>query len=206
MSHYYLDRRIERKTYSFNKFIEMLHKLDIILDRKIDYDIEFEIYAIGGFSMMYNSFILNGARARNKSVDIDTMSFIEPEVRECIAIAGNGDDHWINDEWYKEAMGCRDELFNKEEFVKDNEYNFKHIKLYVANIATLLNFKMRAFENKIMEGEDPRESDYDDVYSIISYLGFDEEQFYKEMCKMGIEDRFSHAVEFILNDYLFKNK
>lgn len=76
------------------------------------------------------------------------------------------DPHWLNNAWYHNR-DYNDELFPISEFFVDNSLGLNNINLYVANLKTILIFKARAIDNRVVNGLRERQQDVEDVGDLV---------------------------------------
>ena len=122
-----------------------------------------EIRAVGGYALLFNKLRNDGY-----TVDVDTLTADYPvRVKELIrevAVEKGLEEDWINNDAYSlhETMG----IYNEIEWLEDR--SFSNIKLYVADLNSLLKLKARAIH---YGGLVPRVTDKTDLLDILSAIG-----------------------------------
>ncbi len=162
-----------------------------VLNKKLNaHHIMIEIRAIGGFAMLYNKL-----RDGGYTMDVDTATKDMSEdvhrlIRE-VAYEKGLDEDWINNDSYKliEVTGVIDKL----EWIIDDSYS--NIRLYIANIQSLLLLKVRAIH---FAGLVPRITDQIDVLDILSFLGIHTiDDVKKNSLTKDIEKKYPRCFEFL---------
>lgn len=149
---------------SLDKLLEQAVKLDADFESRVEFPIE--IYALGGFSMLYYGLRYGGTE------DIDSANEIKAPVKELIKKVAEeeGLPHdWLND------VPARNLFYNKNQYAWIKaDWNFKYISLYVIEMLDLLKNKMAVADKVLMQSTDRNnEKDFDDVEGIIDKMGCD---------------------------------
>ena len=156
---------------SLNDFKEYLEILDERLscyrqERKGTEQIKFpvEIYAIGGFALMYYGLRYSGTE------DIDSVKLLEKPVKEIIhEIAAEQE---LPIDWLNDIPGSK-LFYDKDSFRWiDTGWQYKNIRIYVVKMEDLLYNKLCIADKMLMQyTERSHYRDFDDIESIIDALG-----------------------------------
>jgi len=176
--------------YSYENFKEMLNALN---EKLIEENLDMEIYAIGGFAMMCNARSL-GFDAREISIDIDSYNQYNETIMNLIDKVADEFDlderKWLNTDWrnavLKAGNGIEDWIivtYPGWKWEISSDVNLAKIKVYYANIEGLFAMKLRAVEDKVETGFEPRLNDVRDLVSILRLFEEDIDNIKNETIK-----------------------
>lgn len=125
-----------------------------------------EIYAIGGFSLMYYGLRYSGTE------DIDSAKTLQEPVKELVRIIAEEEE--IPIDWLNDIPATR-LFYDLTAFRwKESGWKFQNIELYVIELKDLLKNKLGVADKVLLQdAERSRFRDFDDVESIIDKLGCD---------------------------------
>lgn len=184
---------------SLNAFKEYLTDLDVRLSAS-EYKTEcpVEIYAIGGFSLMYYGLRFSGTE------DIDSVKLLKEPVKKLvrkIALERGLPIDWLND---IPASGL---FYDLSSFRwNETDWKFNNIRLFVVEMEDLLINKLGVADKVLMQKTDRIHfRDFNDVEGIIDKLGCDyhsmeelEEWFHERGIKLtdypNVYDQFSERL------------
>ncbi len=152
------------KRNSLNDFIAALNMLDGLLEREKISGID--IYAIGGFAMLYY-----GIRKDGYTIDIDSLTKgYDDKVLGLVKEVGK--ELGIDSEWLNTDCAELEGFLGLSEGIswKNIDYEFRHINLKIADIKGLIGTKAKAIHDG---GLVPRSTDKKDLIALLKYVGID---------------------------------
>lgn len=172
---------------SLDDFKNALEALDEKLKAK---GMVIEIRAIGGFAMLYNKLREGGYTMDVDTATKDMSEDVQRLIRE-VADEKGLDEDWINNDSYR--LSEVTEIIRKIEWQVDDSYT--NIKLFVANIPSLLLLKVRAIH---YAGLVPRITDQTDLLDILSFLGIHSvDELSSNKLTKDIESKYPRCFEFL---------
>ena len=177
------------KRSSIEDFIIALKKLDDLLVRE-DLD-AIDIYAIGGFAMMYY-----GVRKDGFTIDIDSLTkSYDVKVINLIKVVGV--QLGLDTDWLNTDCATLDGFLPLADTIewKKTDYVFKRINLMVADISGLIKTKAKAIHDG---GLVPRTTDKKDLVATLKYIGIDNIQALDTRPEYGfIKERFGRCYNYL---------
>lgn len=150
------------KRSSLQDFEKALKMLDDLLEKEgID---SIDIYAIGGFAMMYY-----GVRQDGYTIDIDSLSSgYDNKVVSLIKSVGN--ELGIDSDWLNTDCASLDGFMTLGETIawKRTKYEFRHINLMIPDMNGLIMTKAKAINDG---GLVPRTTDKKDIVAALRFVG-----------------------------------
>lgn len=177
------------KRSSIEDFITALKKLDDLLVREgLD---AIDIYAIGGFAMMYY-----GVRKDGFTIDIDSLTkSYDVKVINLIKVVGV--QLGLDTDWLNTDCATLDGFLPLADTIewKKTDYVFKRINLMVADISGLIKTKAKAIHDG---GLVPRTTDKKDLVAALKYIGIDNIQALDTRPEYGfIKERFGRCYNYL---------
>ena len=196
---------------NYDTFMKMLSELNEYISSEYNEKYILEVRAIGGFSMIIHNRIGNVHSPRTQSRDIDSLTPDYPaEIIEKIKEIGKkygyieDDEGWLNNHWnHAKSYNEEFEYFVRWQELKDA--SFSNIRVYYADLESLLMFKIRAIDNRIeLAHAMPREQDVMDVISILrAYKINDLDNIANETISNTLQ-YFPFAVNYLINNNMVK--
>ena len=199
----------QKPTLSLEEFADLLGQLDRFIGAH-NPELNLEVRAIGGFSLMYHDKQTSLVLLRKGSSDIDTLTHLPQSVATMVDIIATNNDvnsDWLNDCCY--ANHNFEEEFEPYITWEPTEYTFKHIDLKVANPKGILLMKLRAVcdalefagypDNPEVLAAELRTQDVMDTVSLLRFLGIetvaDLEAFPRPVEILGFDRFVRYAVD-----------
>jgi len=178
----------------YEDFKEMLQCLN---EKLVAEDAHIEIKAIGGFAMMCNAMVLN-FDSRNASVDIDSYHAYTERVKLLIrevATEFEVNHDWLNTDWrddYTSKHHSEDGIIiglSEWKWIPLDDVSLSNITVSYANIQGLFAMKLRAVNDRLVQGEEPRLNDVTDLTAILTF--FEVERF-ENISNPSIKELLKH--------------
>ena len=177
------------KKSSIEDFRTALNKLDdLLVEEGLD---AIDIYAIGGFAMLYY-----GVRKNGFTIDIDSLTKnYDSKVINLIKVVGA--QLGLDTDWLNTDCAALDGFLSLADTIewKKTDYVFQRINLMVADIPGLIKTKAKAIHDG---GLVPRTTDKKDLVAALKYIGIENIQVLDTRSEYGfIKEQFEKCYDYL---------